>query len=151
LADSVRAALNVAKLKEVFREVTALAVDARVPAVEIKSLVTEANAASSEADALRVVADARALRSDAIKSIAAGFKSARRKSAGSALHIGGLLRFEVADLLDVSPEKQADMFSRMARIHERLDRALKRARVEWDLGDAAELNGLAGTFVNDIA
>lgn len=151
LADTVRAALNVAKLKEVFREVTALAVDARVPAAEIKSIVTEANAASSEVEALGVVATARALRSDTIKAIAAGFKSAQRKSTGSALHIGGLLRFEVADLLDVSPEKQADMFGRMARLQERLDRALKRARVEWDLGDAPESNGLAGTFANDVA
>jgi hypothetical protein len=151
LADSARAALNVAKLKEVFREVTALAVDARVPAAEIKSIVTETNAASSEVAALGVVADARALRSDAIKAIAAGFKSSRRKSAGSALHIGGLLRFEVADLLDVSPEKQAEMFSRMTRLQERLNRALTRARAEWDIGETPESNGLAETFANDIA
>jgi hypothetical protein len=70
-----------------------------------------------------------------VKAIAAGFKSTRRKSAGSALHIGGLLRFEVDDLMDVSPDKQAEMFTRMSRLRQRLDGALARARVEWNLDD----------------
>jgi hypothetical protein len=144
LADNVKAAVNIAKLNEVFRQLTALAVDARVPAAQIKAIVSEANATSSEVDALGVVANARALRSDTIKAIAAGFKSARRNSAGSALHIGGLLRFEVADLLDVSPEKREEMFGRMACLRERLDRALMLAKVEWELGDAPQSNGLAG-------
>jgi hypothetical protein len=151
LGDSVRAALNVAKLKEVFRQVTALAVDAKVPAAQIKAVVTAANAASSEAEALAVVAHARALRSEDIKAIAAGFKSARRKSAGSTLHIGGLLRFEVADLLDVSPEKHAEMFNRMSRLRERLDIALTRARVEWELDDAPQGGDPALTCPDDLA
>ena len=124
LADSVRAALNVARLEAVFVQVTALAVDARVPAAQLRTIITEANAAPSEAEALAVVARAREARSEDIRTIASGFKSAPRKSKGSALHIGGLLRFEVADLLDVSPDKQAEMFTRMSCLRERLDVAL---------------------------
>jgi hypothetical protein len=134
LADSVRAALNVAKLEAVFVQVTALAADARVPAAQLRTIITEANAAPSEAEALAVVARARAARSEDIKAIASGFKPAPRKGKiGLALHIGGLLRFEVADLLDVPPDKQDEMFTRMTRLRERLDGALARARVEWNL------------------
>jgi len=133
LSDSVRAALHVAKLRAVFLEVTALAIDARVPSAQLKAIIAEANAASSEADALAVVARARELWSDEVKAITAGFKSARRKSARSALYIGGLLRFEVSDLLDVAPDKQGDTFVRMSLLRERLDGALARASVEWAL------------------
>ncbi len=137
LSDSVRAALNVAKLETVFLQATALAVDARVPAAQLKTIITEANAAPSEADALAVVAQARAARSEDIKTIAAGFKNVSRRSKGSALHIGGLLRFQVADLLDVSSDKQAEMFTRMSSLRERLDAVLARARVEWNLDDTS--------------
>ena len=113
LADNARAALQVAKLEAVFLQVTKLALDAKVPAAQLKTIVTEANSAPSEAEALAVVARAREARSDDIRSIAAGFKSARRRGNRSALHIGGLLSFEVADLLDVSPDKRAEMFARM--------------------------------------
>lgn len=133
LSDSVRAALHVAKLSAVFVAVTALAVDARVPVAQLKTIITEANAAPSEADAREVVARAREARSDDVKAIAAGFKSAKRKGIGSALHIGGLLRFEVSDLLDVSPEKQSEMFQRMSLLRDRLDGAITRAGNEWDL------------------
>ena len=133
LSCSVRAALNVAKLKAVFLNVTALAVDARVPAAQLKAIIAEANAASSESEAVAVIARAHEARSDEIKAIAAGFKRARRKSAGSALHIGGLMRFEVSDLLDVPPDRQRDIFVRMRLLRERLDGALARASVEWDL------------------
>lgn len=135
LPDSVRAALNVAKLEAVFLQVTALAIDAKVPAVQLRTIVTEANAAPSESEALAVVARARAVRSEDIRTIASGFKAAPRKSKGLALYIGGLLRFEVEDLLDVAPDKQAEMFTRMSYLRERLDAALARARVEWDLED----------------
>ena len=138
LADSVRAALNVARLKAVFRQVTSLAVDARVPATQLRTIITEANAAPSEAEALAVVARAREARSEDIRTIASGFKGAPRKSKSSAFHIGGLLRCEVADLLDVSPDKQAEMFTRMSCLQERLDVALARARVEWNLEDSPE-------------
>lgn len=138
LADGARAALNVARLEAVFVQVTALAVDARVPAGQLRTIITEANAAPSEAEALAVVARAREARSEDIRTIASGFRSAPRRSKGSALHIGGLLRFEVADLLDVSPDKQIEMFTRMSRLRERLDVALARARVEWNLEDGPE-------------
>jgi hypothetical protein len=133
LSDSVRAALHVTKLRAVFLRITTLAIEARVPAVQLKAIIAEANAAPSETEALAVVARAREVRSDEVKAMAAGFKSARRKSAGSALHIGGLLRFDVADLLDVSPDRQSDMFVRMSLLRERLDGALARASAEWDL------------------
>ncbi len=143
LADSVRAALNVAKLEAVFLHATMLAVDARVPAQQLRRIITEANAAPSETGALAVVAQARDARSEEIKAHAAGFKTARRKSKGSALHIHGLLRFEVEELLDVSPDKQAEMFAHMASLRDRLDGVLTRARREWNLGasdDAADWN-----------
>jgi hypothetical protein len=138
LADSVCAALNVARLEAVFVQVTSLAVDARVPAAQLRTIISEANAARSEAEALAVVARARAARSEDIRAIASGFKSAPRKSKGAALHISGLLRFEVADLLDVSADKQAEMFTRMSCLRERLDVALTQARAEWNLADVPE-------------
>jgi hypothetical protein len=133
LADSVRAALNVARLQAVFMQVTSLAVDARMPVAQLRTIITEANAAPSEAEALAVVARARAARSEDIRRIASGFKSAPRRSKNSAFHIGGLLRCEVADLLDVSPDRQAEMFTRMSCLRDRLDVALAQARVEWSL------------------
>jgi hypothetical protein len=133
LSDSTKASLQTAKLRAVFVAVLALAIEAQVPANEVKAIIAEANAAPSEAEALAVVTEAREVRSERIKDVAAGFKRSRRKSAGSALHIGGLLRFEVADLLDVSPEQQTEMFSRMHRLWQRLDGALALARVEWDI------------------
>ncbi|MGH8574233.1 MAG: ParB N-terminal domain-containing protein, partial [Gammaproteobacteria bacterium] len=142
LSDSARAALQVAKLSSVFVQVTALAIDARVPSAQLKSIITEANAAPSEVDSLAVVARAREDRSDDIKAIAAGFKGARRKSTGSALHIGRLLRFEVADLLDVPHDKRAEMFTRMSSLRQRLDGALSRARDEWNIVDHIPPTGL---------
>jgi ParB-like chromosome segregation protein Spo0J len=133
LSDSVRAALNVAKLSAVFRAATALAVDARVPTAELKALVAEANTAPSEAAAVAVIEHACEVRSERVKAIAAGFKGARRKGAAAAPHIGGLLRFEISDLLDVPPEKQPDTFRRMTVLRERLDGALARASAEWEL------------------
>jgi hypothetical protein len=138
LSDGVRAALQVTRLRAVFHQVTALAVDAQIPVSQLKTIITEANAASSEADALAVVARARADRSEDVKAFAAGFKSPRRKSARAALHIGGLLRFEVADLLDVSPDKQMETFIRMTCLWQRLDSALTRARAEWNLDGISE-------------
>lgn len=138
LPDSTRAALQVAKLSSVFVQVTALAVDARLPVAQLKTIITEVNAAPSEEESLAIVARARANRSDEIKAISAGFKRARRRGAASALHIGGLLRFEVEDLLDVPHEKRSETFHRMSCLRERLDGALARARNEWAVDDLAE-------------
>lgn len=133
LPDNVRAALNVARLEAVFVQATTLAADARVPAAQIKTVLTEANAARSEADALAVVAQARAIRSEDIRRIASGFKKPPRKSRGAAAHMSSLLRYEVADLLDVSPDRQAETFKRMSCLEERLHEALTRARALWNL------------------
>lgn len=135
LPDSTRAALQAVKLRSVFMEIAALALDARVPSSQLKTIVGEANAAPSEAEALTIVAQARTDRSENIRAIAAGFKGAHRRGLGPALHIGGLLRFEVADLLDVPDERQAEMFERMSCLRQRLDGALTRARAEWKLSD----------------
>ncbi len=150
LSDSVRAALQVAKLSAVFVAVTELAVDARVPVAQLKTIITEANAASSEADAREIVARARDARGDDIKAIAAGFKSAKRKGIGSALHIGGLLRFEVSDLLDVPREKQGEMFERMTLLRDRLDGALTRAGSEWNLTEPDADGGGASRALAEV-
>lgn len=135
LSKSVQAALNVAKLTSVFAAVTAMAVDAKVPATELKAIITESNGAPSETEALAVVASARAERSEDIKAIAAGFKLSRRRSAGAALHIGGLLRFDVDDLLDVAPDRQRDTFVHLRTLRERLDTVVDKAAIAWDLPD----------------
>jgi hypothetical protein len=70
---------------------------------------------------------------------------------GSALHIGGLLRFEVDDLLDVSPDKQGEMFARMSHLRQRLDGALERARLEWELAEIATLTDVDVSDPRDIA
>lgn len=136
LSDGVRAALHVAKLTSVFEHVTALACDARLPASELKPIVTQANAASSESEALSVITRARAGRAEQIRAIAAGFKTTKRASAGVALHLGGLMRFQVADMLDVAPEKRPQMYSKMEQLLQRLDEALTRARQEWSVESA---------------
>jgi hypothetical protein len=138
VSDSVRAALNVAKLEAVFMQAAALAVDAKVPITQLKAIITEANTAPSEAEALAVVRRARAARSDEIRAIASGFKNPPRKSKGSALFMGGLLRYEVADLLDVAPDRQTEVYIRMHSLKMRLDEALAKARTEWKLEGVPE-------------
>jgi hypothetical protein len=133
LSDATKASLNVARLRPVFAAATALAIEANISAAQLKPIITEANAAESESDALRVIATARELRGEDIRALAAGFKKTRRRSAGSAQHIGGLLRFEVEDLLDVAPEKQTETFERLERLRERVDSVLAQARHEWNV------------------
>jgi hypothetical protein len=133
LSASVQAALQTAKLRAVFREATVLAVDAGVPAAQLTRIVSEANAAPSESEALAVIERAREIRVEEIRKSASGFKKVRRKGTGAALHIGGLLRFETADLLDVSPEHQEETYRRMRCLRQRLDGTLARAREEWNL------------------
>jgi ParB-like chromosome segregation protein Spo0J len=133
LSASVQAALHVTTLKSVFVAATSLAVDAKVSAAQLRPVVTKANNAPSEAAALAVIAEARAARSEDIEAIAAGFKPPSRRSKGSALHIGGLLRFDVDDLLDVAPERQAETFSRLCTLRERLDAVVRTAAAEWSV------------------
>jgi hypothetical protein len=139
LPPSTRAALQATRLAAVFRALTQLAAEARMPAAAVKKIVGQANGASSEADALAVVKAEREARADEIRAVASGFSPRdNRRSKGSAQHLGGLARFEVEDLLDVAPEKQFDTFQRMALLRDRLDKAVEVAEREWDLTPPAE-------------
>jgi hypothetical protein len=126
-------------LAAVFRALTQLAAEAKMPAAAVKKVVGQANAASSESDALAVVKAEREARADQIRAVASGFSPRdNRRSKGSAQHLGGLARFDVEDLLDVAPEKQFGTFQRMALLRDRLDQAVKVAESEWDLTPPAE-------------
>jgi len=138
MSDSVLAALHVAKLRSVFVAATELAIDARMSSSDVKALATEANAAASEEAGLAIIAAARDVRSENVKAIAAGVQNSKRRSAGSTLHIGALLRFEVADLLDVPPEKQGETFQRLSALRSRLEGVLSRAEQEWDLTTSSQ-------------
>lgn len=134
LPPSTRAALHAARLAAVFRAITQLAAEARMPAAEVKKVVARANAAASESDALALVAAERDARVEEIRAVGSGFSPRNnRRSKGSAQHIGGLVRFEVEDLLDVAPEKHFETFQRMRLLRDRLDEVVKRAEREWDL------------------
>jgi hypothetical protein len=138
LPPSTRAALNAARLAAVFRGITQLAVEARIPAAEVKKLVAQANQAPSESDALAVVAAERENRATEIRAVGSGFSPRNtRRSNGSARHLGGLAKFKVEDLLDVDPEKQFETFQRLRVVRDRLDEVVKRAEREWDLTPSA--------------
>jgi hypothetical protein len=139
LPPSTRAALNVARLAAPFRAITQLAAEARMPAAAVKKLVAQANAAPSESDALAVVAAERDARIGEIRAVGSGFSPRdTRRSRGSAQHIGGLVRFDVEDLLDVAPEKQFDTFQRMKLLLDRLNEVVRRAEHDWDLTPPAD-------------
>ena len=132
LPDSTRAALNATRLEPVFKELTTLAAEARMPANDVKKVVTAVNSASSEGEALAIVESERRSRASELRAVASGFKP-RHRSKGSAQHIGGLLRFNVEDLLDVAPEKQFETYDRMKSLRDRLNAVVERAEREWDL------------------
>ncbi len=139
LPASTRAALHATRLAAVFSALTRLAADARIKVVDVKKLVAQANAASSESDALAIVETERDMRADEIRAVASGFSPKDdRRSKGSAQHIGGLVRFEVEQLLDVAPEKQFDTYQRMRLLRDRLDEVVERAEREWDLTPPSE-------------
>jgi hypothetical protein len=139
LPATTRAALQATRLAAVFRALTRLAADARIKVVDVKKLVAQTNAASSESDALNIVEAERELRADEIRAVASGFSPKdNRGSKGSAQHIGGLVRFEVEQLLDVAPEKQYDTYQRMKMLRDRLDEVVVRAEREWDLTPPGE-------------
>jgi hypothetical protein len=151
LSLTVRAALQVARLRSVFIAATTLALDAKVPAAQLNAIIAAANAAPSEAEALAVIGDAREIRSHQIAALAAGCKGGRRRSAAAALHIGGLLRLQVTDLLDVVPDKQDERLGRMIGLRQRLDGALARARVEWNLDQFEVPNGRVESSTDHLA
>jgi hypothetical protein len=134
LPPSTRAALNAIRLSAVFNALTTLAAEAKLPAAQVKKLVTQINAAPSEQEALGVVEAERSAHAEEIRSVAAGFSPRdHRRSKGSAQHIGGLMRFEIDDLLDVAPDKQYETFTRIKELRDRLDVVVTRAAQEWDL------------------
>lgn len=134
LPPSTRAALHPARLASVFRAATQLAAEARMPAAEVKKIVGKANGAASEADALALVEAEREARFEEIRAVGAGFSPRHnRRSKGSAQHIGGLVRFEVDDLLDVAPEKQFETYQKMRQLRDKLQQVVQRAEQEWDL------------------
>jgi hypothetical protein len=139
LPPSTRAVLNAARLATVFRDVTKLAAEARIPAAGVKKIVGRANHASSESDALAVVVAEREARADEIRAVGSGFSPRNnRRSNGSVQHLGGLEKFAAEDLLDVAPEKQFEMFQRLRLVRDRLDEVVKRAEHEWDLTPPAD-------------
>jgi ParB-like chromosome segregation protein Spo0J len=139
LPASTRAALQATRLAAVFRAISQLAAEARIPAAQVKKIVAQANAASSELDAHAIVAAERSARADEIRAVGSGFSPRdNRRSKGSAQHIGGLVRFEVDDLLDVAPEKQFETFQRIRVLRDRLNQVVTRAEQEWDLTQPVE-------------
>lgn len=143
LPPSTRAALHVTRLAPVFEQLTALAAEARIPAVEVKRLVAQVNAAASQTEALEIVEAERDTRSDQLRAVASGFKPRDRRSKGSAQHIGALVKFEVEDLLDVAPERQYDTFTRLKIVRDRFDAVVARAQEEWDLTPPEPSDGSA--------
>ena len=139
LPASTRAALQATRLAAVFRAVTC-----SPPTLASRSSTSRSSShrptprppsptrsASSTAE--------RELRADEIRAVASGFSPKDdRRSKGSAQHIGGLVRFEVEQLLDVAPEKQYDTYQRMKLLRDRLDEVVARAEREWDLTPPSE-------------
>lgn len=138
LPASTRAALQATRLEAVFEALTVLCAEAKLPTALVKKMVGQVNGAPSEQAALKIISAERMLRADEIRAVASGFSPRDRASKGSAQHLGGLQRFEVDDLLDVSPEKQYETFLRMKTLRDRLDLAVSRASREWDLTPPAE-------------
>ncbi|HWE58405.1 MAG TPA: hypothetical protein VG228_01820, partial [Solirubrobacteraceae bacterium] len=133
LPPSTRASLNAVRMAAVFGALTLLAAEARIPAAEVKRLVTQVNGASSEEEAIEIVTNERENRADDIRSVASGFAPRELRSRGSAQHIGGLLRFDVESLLDVSSDKQPETYARLKELRDRLDQVVMRAATEWNL------------------
>lgn len=137
LSDAVRSKLGVAKLRSVFQQVIELAVDANMPAGDVGKVITEANGAPSEEESLAVVKRAREDRAERITDHAAGFNTAKRKGPQTRMHVAGLLRFGVDELLDVDPEKRRETFECLSTLRDRLNAALDRAEEEWDVENLA--------------
>lgn len=130
LSEAVRVALQGVRLAAVFHSATELAVAGRLPASQVKAVVARANSASSERDALAIVEAE--LGTHTSRSRTEG-SSAIRRSAGSPLHLGGLLRFDVDDLLDVAPEKQHDAFIGLRMVRDLLGDVIEKASAQWEL------------------
>lgn len=138
LSDSAAVALQSTRLDAVFSAATALATATELSAAEIKAVVTRANAATSEAEALEIVARERATRSAVDRPTC--LSATPRRSRGSALHLGGLLRYGVDDLLDVAPEKQREMHAGLRILRDLLDAAVTTAEARWEMKELATMS-----------
>ncbi|MGH8239829.1 MAG: ParB N-terminal domain-containing protein, partial [Steroidobacteraceae bacterium] len=135
LSESAQAALNGVRLVPVLIEATAVAAAARMPLSAVRRLVSQINAATSEPAALEVVAGERAARADDIRAIASGFVARRRVGQRSAMHIAALLKFEVDDLLAVTPESREQTLTRLRDLRDHADRAITTATTRWSLDE----------------
>lgn len=131
LSDSAQAALTKIRLTSTLKQVTSLAIAARMPAGDVAKLVVRVNAASSEVAALAEVTAERESRADAIRSTATGFSSPKRVGHRSVMHVAALLKLNVDDLLDVPQEKRAAVMHRLSSLRDHLDQAIAAASVRW--------------------
>ncbi len=145
LSDSVQAALVKIRLTSTLKAVAALAIAARMPAVDVIKLVVRVNAASSEAAALAEVSAERDSRADAIRSNATGFSSPRRAGQRSVMHAAALLKLNVDDLLDVPEDKRADAMHRLSGLRDHLDQAIAAASIRWAVEPEASDHSLSPT------
>jgi hypothetical protein len=129
IPDAHAVALSGARLDAVFAAAIDLATACTCTAAELRDIVTAANGAQSEIDAIAKVASARTERASDQESQTHSESTRRRTT--SALHVGGLLRFAVDDLLDVAPERQRDTFTGMCVIRDLLSAAIAAAEVNW--------------------
>jgi hypothetical protein len=128
LPEGVQAALQQSRLRPVFVEAARLASDAHMTTSAIRFIVREANAAGSEREALMLLAAHREARAADIKTIRAGFKAPRPRSAGAAPHLAALMKYEASDLTDIPPDKIPDAIARMEKLHTQLGAALAQLR-----------------------
>jgi len=131
LSEAVVAALPGARLDAVFRAATELAVATGFSAADSKAIVVRANAAPSERDALALIARERSVRAAAVRPGLLSNRSPR--STRSSLHVGGLLRFDVEDLLDVAPDKQRETLTGLRMVRDLLNAALMAAEKTWEM------------------
>jgi hypothetical protein len=141
LSEAVQVALGAARLASVFKGATELAIARKLSAAEIRPLVSQANAASTEQEALAILEANGETRGS--NDVARSSSASPRRSAGSALHMGDLLRFEVDDLLDVPPEKQHETFAGLRMVRDLLDAAVTKASTQWGTLHIAQERGEA--------
>lgn len=129
LSQGCQAALNAVRLTPVLVDLALLAGAAGMSASDVRRIVSEVNAAESEGDALAIVAAERENRRGQIRSRASGFASRRSQGSRAAMHVGALLKMEAQDLVDVAPEKQEEAIDRLESLRDRIDEAIRSARV----------------------
>jgi len=137
ISDAGIVAVATARLDRVFIELVDAATTGHASASRLRAIASEANSAASEAEAVAVVT-----RENATGTLGTDADASTRRSHGSALHVGGLLRFAVDDLLDVAPNRQRETYTRLCMVRDLLDAAVSAAETAWRLdGPAARQPG----------